>query len=155
MKDQPRPLVEIYTDGACSPNPGIGGWGAILISPAHGARREISGAEADTTNNRMELLAAIKALESLNRPCQVALYTDSQYLSKAFSEGWLERWKSNGWRASKRAVQNSDLWKELDRLSKLHELAWHWIRGHSNHPENERADRLAVEAREAFRKELP
>ena len=147
-----RPTVEIYTDGACSPNPGLGGWGAILISPAHGARREISGGEADTTNNRMELLAAIKGLQLLNRPCNVDLYTDSQYLSEAFLGGRLERWKTNGWRtSSKKPVLNADLWQELDRLSKIHDLHWHWVRGHSNHPENERADQLAVAGREALR----
>jgi ribonuclease HI len=152
----PGPYVEVYTDGACSPNPGIGGWGAILVSPAHGNHTsEISGAEVESTNNRMELTAAVRALEALRRPCRVKLTTDSQYVSQAFREGWLERWKLNGWRTKDRKpVKNDDLWRELDRLAATHEVTWEWVEGHAGHPQNERADRLAVEARERLRADL-
>jgi ribonuclease HI len=145
-----KPTVHIYTDGACSPNPGVGGWGAILISPGHGSkRRELSGAEPDSTNNRMELMAAIKALEALKQPCQVALTTDSQYLRNAFTQGWIKNWIRNGWRtAAKKPVLNQDLWRELIRLTDVHEVSWNWTRGHAADPLNERCDELAVEARE-------
>jgi ribonuclease HI len=150
------PYVEIFTDGACSPNPGIGGWAAILVSPGHGNfTKELSGAEARTTNNRMELMGAIQGLNALKRPCRVKLVTDSQYLSEAFSAGWLENWKRKGWRTSSRQpVQNEDLWRELDRLAHVHQISWEWVRGHNAHVENERADQLAVEAREALRAQL-
>src|SRR3954470_22441722 len=140
--------VRIYCDGACSPNPGIGGWGVVLLSDAHGARRELSGAEADTTNNRMELLAAIRGLESLKRPCQVEISTDSQYVHNAFKKGWLDQWQRNGWRtAEKKPVKNEDLWRRLLELGGVHELRWRWVRGHGADVENNRADALAVEAR--------
>ncbi len=144
-----RPFVEIYTDGACSPNPGVGGWGVVLISWAHdGARKELSGGEYDTTNNRMELMAAIEGLRALKRPCRVRISTDSQYVQQAFTAGWLRRWKLNGWKTrAGGAVANIDLWQELDRLTGRHEVEWSWVRGHDGHPENERADALAVEAR--------
>jgi ribonuclease HI len=152
----PKPYVEIFTDGACSPNPGVGGWGAILVSPQHDNHtREISGAEVEATNNRMELTAAVRALAALKRPCRVKLTTDSQYLSQAFREGWLDRWKRNGWRTRDRQpVKNEDLWRELDRVASIHEVTWEWVEGHAGHPENELADRLAVAAREHLRTNL-
>jgi len=147
------PYVEIYTDGACAPNPGVGGWAAILVSPRHGNfRKEISGGEPRSTNNRMELTGAIEGLRALKRPSRVRLVTDSMYLSEAFSAGWLEKWKRRGWRtASRQPVQNEDLWRELDRLAEVHKIEWQWVRGHNAHVENDRADQLAVEAREAIR----
>ena len=133
--------MEIYADGACRGNPGPGGWGAILR--ANGVERELFGGELATTNNRMELTAVIRALESLKRPCEADVYTDSQYVQKGISE-WLHGWKRRGWRtADKKPVKNQDLWEELDRLAGGHQIKWHWIRGHVGHPENERADRLA------------
>ncbi|MCX7091512.1 MAG: ribonuclease HI [Legionellales bacterium] len=133
--------VSIYTDGACKGNPGPGGWGAILR--CQGREKEIKGAEPMTTNNRMELTAAIEALASLNRRCTVALYTDSDYLRQGM-QSWLAQWKKKGWRNSKNeAVKNIDLWMRLDELAKNHDIAWHWVKGHSGHPENERADQLA------------
>ena len=143
-----RPYVEIYTDGACSPNPGLGGWGAILISPRHDKRLELSGGERNTTNNRMELTAAIKGLEALKVPSRVRITTDSQYVHNAFAHGWLRKWQANGWKTSTRQpVQNADLWQELIRLAKIHEIEWEWVRGHAEHVENSRADELAVAAR--------
>ncbi|SEF60837.1 ribonuclease HI [Nitrosomonas ureae] len=134
-------VVEIYTDGACKGNPGIGGWGALLRYGDH--EREIFGGEKLTTNNRMELLAAIRALESLKRPCKIHLHTDSQYLQKGISE-WLDSWKARNWRtAGKKPVKNEDLWKLLDQLTRQHEIEWCWVRGHSGHIDNERADQLA------------
>jgi len=134
-------VVEIYTDGACKGNPGIGGWGAVLKYAGH--EREIFGGEKLTTNNRMELLAAIRALESLKRPCKVHLYTDSQYVQKGVSE-WLAAWKLRNWRTSnKKPVKNEDLWKMLDQLTQHHEIEWYWVRGHAGHIDNERADQLA------------
>lgn len=134
-------VVEIYTDGACKGNPGIGGWGALLRYGDH--EREIFGGEKFTTNNRMELLAAIRALESLRRSCKVHLHTDSQYLQKGISE-WLDSWKARNWRtAGKKPVKNEDLWKLLDQLTQQHEIEWCWVRGHSGHTDNERADQLA------------
>lgn len=135
-----KSVVEIYTDGACSGNPGPGGWGAVLRYGGH--EKELSGGEADTTNNRMELLAAIKALESLKRSCRVELYTDSQYVQKGVTE-WLKGWKAKGWPAR---IKNQDLWKELDKLLEKYDVSFHWVRGHDGHPENERADALAVKA---------
>jgi len=134
----------IYTDGACHGNPGPGGWGAILVHGEH--RREISGYESDTTNNRMELRAAIEALSALKRACEVDLYTDSQYLRNGM-QSWLANWKRNGWRtADKKPVKNSELWKQLDALGQRHRIHWHWVKGHNGHPENERCDELANEA---------
>jgi ribonuclease HI len=141
MNSAPSKVVEIYTDGACKGNPGIGGWGAVLKYAGH--EREIFGGEKLTTNNRMELLAAIRALESLKRPCKVHLYTDSQYVQKGISE-WLSAWKMRNWRTSdKKPVKNEDLWKMLDQLTQHHEIEWCWVRGHSGHSDNERADQLA------------
>jgi ribonuclease HI len=133
--------VEIYTDGACRGNPGPGGWGAILRSG--GRERELYGGELATTNNRMELTAAIRALEALRRRCKVALFTDSQYVRRGITE-WLKDWKRRAWRTSDRKpVKNQDLWQRLDELSARHDIEWHWVRGHTGHPENERADALA------------
>ena len=136
--------VEIFTDGACSGNPGPGGWGAILRYGAH--EKELSGAESATTNNRMELMAAIVALESLSSACEVDLYTDSNYLRHGITE-WIHGWKRNGWRtADRKPVKNDDLWKRLDEAQRRHRMQWHWVKGHAGHPENERADALAREA---------
>jgi ribonuclease HI len=133
--------VVIYTDGACSGNPGPGGWGAILTFGGH--EKEISGSEPHTTNNRMELMAAIAALEALKRPCKVELHTDSEYLQKGIS-AWIEKWKRNGWRtADRKPVKNADLWRRLDAALQRHEVDWCWVRGHVGHPMNERADQLA------------
>lgn len=140
--------ITIYCDGACSPNPGIGGWGALLISPKHNVSREICGSDPVSTNNRMELTAAIMALRTLKRPCSVELFTDSQYLHNAFNEGWLQQWQSNGWRtAARKPVQNTDLWRELIELCGVHEIRWKWVRGHADNAGNQRADELAVQAR--------
>jgi ribonuclease HI len=133
--------VVIYTDGACSGNPGPGGWGAILM--AGGKEREIMGGEANTTNNRMELMAAIRALEALTRPCKVELHTDSQYVRQGITE-WMRGWKARGWKtADKKPVKNEDLWRELDAARAPHEVDWRWVKGHAGHPLNERADALA------------
>ncbi len=131
------PHVEIFTDGACSGNPGPGGWGAILRSGGH--EKEISGGERDTTNNRMEMMAVIKALEALKKPACIDLYTDSTYVQKGVSE-WMRGWKAKGWPAK---IKNQDLWKRIDELVARHDVRFHWIRGHDGHPENERADALA------------
>lgn len=142
--------VEIYTDGACSGNPGPGGWAAILKIGAH--EKELSGFAPDTTNNRMELTAAIKALQALKRPCQVKLYSDSAYLVKAFNEKWIENWQRNGWRNSaKQAVSNHDLWEKLLELAKIHKIEWIWVKGHSDNTYNNRCDELAVEQIESNR----
>ena len=136
-----RPKVVIHTDGACSGNPGPGGWGAILESGAH--RKELKGGEALTTNNRMELTAAIEALEALKAPSDVALYTDSNYLRDGITK-WIRKWKTNGWRtADKKPVRNADLWQRLEEACARHDVRWHWVRGHAGHDENERADELA------------
>lgn len=133
--------VEIWTDGACSGNPGPGGWGAILSYK--GKERELSGGEALTTNNRMELMAAISALETLTRPCTVALHTDSQYLRQGIT-GWIHGWKKNGWRtADKKPVKNEELWKRLDAALARHKIEWKWVKGHAGDVMNERADVLA------------
>jgi ribonuclease HI len=133
--------VRIYTDGACKGNPGPGGWGALLRSGAH--ERELYGGDPATTNNRMELTAVIRALEALKRPSKVEVYTDSEYVKKGITE-WLVAWKRRGWKtADRKPVKNADLWRELDELAGRHEIRWHWVRGHSGHPENERADALA------------
>ncbi|MBX3396965.1 MAG: ribonuclease HI [Phycisphaerae bacterium] len=140
--------VIIYTDGACHGNPGPGGWAAILV---HGtARREISGAEPATTNNRMEIRAAIEALRALREPCAVVLYTDSEYVCKAMSE-WLPKWKAKGWRRGREPLKNVDLWQQLDEAASRHQVKWMWVRGHAGHPENERCDQLANEATAALR----
>jgi ribonuclease HI len=134
-------VVEIFTDGACSGNPGPGGWGAVLRY--RGRERELAGGEPQTTNNRMELMAAIQALETLKRPCQVRLHTDSQYLRTGIT-AWIHQWKRNGWRtADRKPVKNADLWQRLDAAIARHEIEWLWVRGHAGHPENERADALA------------
>jgi ribonuclease HI len=133
--------VEIYTDGACRGNPGPGGWGAILRTA--GREKEIWGGELATTNNRMELTAAIRALDALKRPCEVHVYTDSEYVRRGISE-WLTDWKRRGWKtADRKPVKNEDLWRRLDELAAGHRVQWHWVRGHAGHPENERADQLA------------
>ena len=136
--------VEIFTDGACSGNPGPGGWGALLRY--RGTEKELSGAEAETTNNRMELMAAIAALESLTRPVTVQLYTDSVYVRDGITK-WIHGWKQNGWKtAAKKPVKNVDLWQRLDETAGRHDIEWHWVKGHAGHPENERADQLARDA---------
>ena len=136
--------VTIHTDGACSGNPGPGGWGAILQWGGH--TRELKGGEAHTTNNRMELMAAIMALEALKRPCDVDLHTDSEYLRQGITD-WINGWKRNGWRtAARKPVKNTDLWQRLDAAVGRHTVHWHWVRGHSGHDLNERADELAREA---------
>ncbi|NNM82726.1 MAG: ribonuclease HI [Burkholderiales bacterium] len=133
--------VEIYTDGACKGNPGVGGWGALLRQGAH--RKELFGGEAQTTNNRMELLAVIRALEALKRSVKIRLHTDSKYVQQGIST-WIHDWKRRGWKtASKQPVKNEDLWRELDRLAAMHEIEWLWVKGHSGHEGNETADRLA------------
>jgi len=140
------PHVELYTDGACSGNPGPGGWAYILKHPASNAAREESGADPATTNNRMELMAAIMGLEALKRPSVVDLYSDSRYVLDGL-ETWIKGWKVKGWKtASKQPVKNIDLWQRLDALRQGHDLRFHWIRGHNEHPENERCDELAVAA---------
>ena len=141
MSDARLPQVRIFTDGACSGNPGPGGWGAIL---KYGdVEKELKGGEGHTTNNRMELMAAISALESLKKPCAVDLFTDSQYVRQGIT-GWIHGWKRNGWRtADKKPVKNVELWQRLDAALKPHEIRWHWVKGHAGHDENERADQLA------------
>lgn len=143
--------VVIYSDGGCSPNPGLGGWAAVLISPKHNKERAISGAEADSTNNRMELTAAIESLKVLTRPCEVEFHTDSQYLKNAFTNGWIEKWLRNNWKtAGKKPVKNKDLWLELIELEKMHKINWHWVKGHSGNKYNEICDSLVLKAREDF-----
>ncbi len=144
------PQVEIYTDGACKGNPGPGGWGALLIAGKH--RKEMFGGEPNTTNNRMELLAVIRALEALNKPCQVVLHTDSQYVQKGISE-WIHGWKARGWKtAAKEPVKNADLWQELDAVSQKHDIDWRWVKGHAGHDGNEAADQLANRGVESLRR---
>jgi ribonuclease HI len=134
-------IVDIFTDGACSGNPGPGGWGAVLRMGSH--QKELFGGEPATTNNRMELTAVIRALEALKRPVIARVHTDSQYVQKGISE-WIHAWKRRGWKtADRQPVKNDDLWRELDALSSRHRIEWHWVRGHAGHPDNERADRLA------------
>lgn len=140
--------VKIYTDGACRGNPGPGGWAAVLMT--RGTERELSGAEAHTTNNRMELTAAIRALEALKRPCEIDLYTDSQYVKNGITT-WILDWKRRHWRtADRKPVKNVDLWQRLDELVGGHKITWHWVRGHSGHPINERVDALANAAIDAL-----
>jgi ribonuclease HI len=142
--------VAIWTDGACSGNPGPGGWGAILTFDGH--EKEMSGGDPLTTNNRMELMAAIMALEALSRPCAVDLHTDSQYVRGGVT-GWMAGWKRNGWRtADKKPVKNEELWRRLDDAAARHDVAWHWVRGHAGDPMNERADELARKGMAPFKK---
>lgn len=142
-----KPRVIIYTDGSCSGNPGPGGWGAVLQFGKH--EKELSGAERKTTNNRMEITAAVMAVRALKGPCQIDLYTDSEYLKKGITE-WIANWKELGWRRGSpgktRPLANADLWKELDQAISAHEINWHWVKGHAGQSGNERADRLAVSA---------
>jgi ribonuclease HI len=143
------PEVEIFTDGACKGNPGPGGWGAILRS--NGKERELSGGESPTTNNRMELMAAIEALKVLKKPCRVQLWTDSNYVRDGITK-WIHGWRRNGWRtADKKPVKNAELWQQLIDASAPHRIDWHWVKGHAGHPENERADALACAEAEARR----
>lgn len=134
-------MINIYTDGACKGNPGPGGWGALLIYGDH--RLELCDGELSTTNNRMELQAAISGLKALKKPSQVSLYTDSKYLRQGITD-WIKNWKRNGWKNSqKKPVKNADLWQQLDELNEIHKIEWHWVKAHNGHPENERADALA------------
>lgn len=144
MSNSKQNIVEIYTDGACSGNPGPGGWGALLRF--NGVEKELSGAENETTNNRMELMAAIKALEALNKPCTIHFYTDSKYLMDGITQ-WIQGWKKRGWKnAAKKDVKNRDLWERLDQLIQNHDIDWNWVKGHSGHTENEIVDNLARQA---------
>jgi ribonuclease HI len=148
MSGEPK-KIEIYTDGACSGNPGPGGWGAILIWGDH--RKELKGGEAQTTNNRMELMGAISALEALKTGVEADLYTDSAYVRNGIS-GWIHGWKRNGWRtADKKPVKNVELWQRLEQAVAQHKVTWHWVKGHAGHPENERADELAREGMAEFK----
>ncbi len=148
-KPAANPRVVIYSDGACSGNPGPGGWGAVMISGSH--RKELAGGEMLTTNNRMELLGAISALEALKRKSEVELWTDSAYVKNGIT-GWIHGWKKNGWRtADKKPVKNAELWQRLDTLRGQHVVSWHWLKGHAGHPENERADELAREGMAPFK----
>ena len=134
-------IIDIFTDGACSGNPGPGGWGVVLRW--RGTEKELAGGEAETTNNRMELMAAIKGLESLKRSVKARVHTDSQYVKDGITQ-WIAKWKRNGWKtAARKPVKNADLWRRLDEAANAHDVEWHWIRGHTGHPENERADALA------------
>ena len=148
-----RPLVQLFTDGGCSGNPGPGGWGYILRHVETGKEKECSDGESDTTNNRMELTAVIEGLRSLKTPCDVELITDSQYVGKGIDQ-WMPKWKANGWKRKEgkqlKPVKNEDLWRMLDALLADHRLTITWVRGHEGHPENERCDELAVEAYQRF-----
>lgn len=141
--------VEIFTDGACSGNPGPGGWGVVMRYGT--VEKELSGGEAETTNNRMELVAAIEALSALKQPCKVDLYTDSVYVRDGI-KNWIHGWKKNGWKtAAKKPVKNAELWQRLDETRSKHDVTWHWVKGHAGHPENERADELARAGMEPFK----
>ena len=140
--------IIIYTDGACSGNPGPGGWGAILRYKD--TVRELSGGEKQTTNNRMELMGAIYALKALKEPCEVELYTDSQYLVKAINEGWLKGWKAKNWKRKDGELKNIDLWQQLDALLTTHSVSFHWVKGHADNENNNRCDSLAVAQRDKF-----
>ncbi|MBR5496103.1 MAG: ribonuclease HI [Oscillospiraceae bacterium] len=141
--------VDIYTDGACSGNPGPGGWGAIL--KCAGVEKELCGGEPDTTNNRMELMAVISAFEALKRPCKVTLHSDSKYIIDAIEQGWAVKWRENGWMRNKREkALNPDLWSRLLDLLEVHEVDFEWIKGHNGHPENERCDKMAVEQSQKY-----
>lgn len=143
--------IELYTDGACRGNPGNGGWGAILVY--NGVEKELSGGEKLTTNNRMELMAAIAGMEALKEPCRIVLTSDSKYLTDAINKGWLESWKRNNWRkADKSAVLNVELWQRIDKLLSVHDVEFVWVRGHEGHPYNERCDALATEYADSFKK---
>jgi ribonuclease HI len=148
-----RPKVHLFTDGACSGNPGPGGWAFILRHLSSGKEREESGGAARTTNNRMELIAVIQGLEALKRPCDVVLFTDSEYVRKGLSE-WMRKWKANGWRRREgqawKAVKNDELWKRLDKLVRIHKVEYRRVAGHSGHPENDRCDELAVAAYQEY-----
>jgi len=145
--------VELYTDGACSGNPGPGGWGCILRFK--GVEKELCGGEPDTTNNRMEMKAVISGLEALKRTCTIDVYTDSQYVQKGITE-WIWGWKKRGWKtADNKPVKNADLWQELDALVRKHKVSWHWVKGHAGHPENERADELARKGLQEARDNSP
>ena len=136
-----KPLVDAFTDGACSGNPGPGGWGVVLRSNGH--EKELFGGEAETTNQRMELTAAIEALKALRKPCRVTIHSDSRYVVQGMTE-WIHNWKRKGWKnAGRQPVANRDLWEELDKLASQHEVRWQWVKGHTGHAENERADELA------------
>lgn len=142
------PEIQIYADGACSGNPGPGGWGTVLKCPELGIEKHLSGCEANSTNNRMELTAVIQGLLALKKPCRVVVTTDSRYVVDAFQKRWLDNWQRNGWRtASKQPVKNEELWRSLLAAVRPHSVRWQWIRGHAGHPENELADSLAVSAR--------
>ena len=146
-------IVELYTDGACSGNPGPGGWGCILRFK--GVEKELCGGEDATTNNRMEMKAVISGLEALKRPCTIDVYTDSQYVQKGITE-WIWAWKKRGWKtADNKPVKNADLWQELDALVRKHKVSWHWVKGHAGHPENERADSLARQGLQEARDGAP
>lgn len=153
MNPRPRPKIQLFTDGGCSGNPGPGGWAFILRHVATGKEKEVSGADENTTNNRMELLAVIRGLEALNCPCDVELVTDSEYVGKGLSQ-WMAKWKANGWRRKEgdswKPVKNEELWRRLDELAQQHRLAYTRILGHSGHPENERCDQLAVAAYQKY-----
>lgn len=141
--------VQLFTDGACKGNPGPGGWGAVLRFGAH--EKQLFGGQANTTNNQMELQAAIEGLKALKEPCEVALTTDSQYVRKGITE-WMTNWKKNGWRtAAKKPVKNAELWQALDEQCQKHQVSWYWVKGHSGHPENELADQLANRGVESVR----
>ncbi len=145
--------VELFTDGACSGNPGPGGWGTILRYKGH--EKELSGGESDTTNNRMELIAVIEGLKALKEPCEVTLTSDSQYVCNGITKGWAEKWQKNNWiKADKTMAKNPELWEELLSLIKKHSVKIIWVRGHNGHPENERCDKLAVAAAEKYKKHI-
>ncbi len=149
MTNKQPETVDIYTDGACSGNPGPGGWGVLMRFK--GAEKELCGGEAETTNNRMEMTAAIRALEALNRPVRARLHTDSTYLKDGITR-WIHNWKSNGWKtAARKPVKNVDLWQQLEEVLATHDVEWHWVKGHAGHPENERADELARQGMEEAR----
>ena len=146
MSDETAENVEIFTDGSCSGNPGSGGWGVVLRWRGH--EKELFGGTAETTNNRMELMAAIQGLEALTRGSSAAVYTDSTYVQKGITE-WIDNWKRNGWRtAARKPVKNKDLWRRLEAAMEGHDVDWHWVKGHAGHPENERADALARQGAE-------
>jgi ribonuclease HI len=148
-----KPPVIIHTDGACSGNPGPGGWGVVM--DWNGTRKELCGGEKETTNNRMELLAAIEALNALKRACKVEMHVDSSYVKDGISK-WIHGWKRNGWKtADKKPVKNVELWQALDEAIKRHEISWHWVKGHDGQPENERADELAREGMAPFKRSAP
>ena len=150
-KSGAMPRVTIFTDGACDPNPGPGGWAALLRSGE--AEKALTGSEPATTNNRMELTAAIQALKALRQPCQVELHTDSEYLKRGIKE-WLPGWRARGWRRKGGVLANVDLWQDLDKLMKIHHVEWRWVRGHAGHPLNERVDKLARQACQAAKGKL-